>query len=277
MSLLENQARTPYSTFNRSFFLNEDGSVSKKKVDHLIKTLKRIKESSGSEIRLANLTITRHGIHTIHHYPEYIDDIIFLHKCGVLKLRETTLSKLTSYVPFSISDASSGEQSVVISVLGIASQIEDNSIICIDEPEICLHPEWQERYIKILTTTFSMYSGCHFIIATHSPQIVSNLDPVNSYILSLETGETTDAREYIKHSSDFQLVNVFNSPGFRNEYLSRIALNVFAKASKNKTFDDEDISNYNVLLSQRRLLSTDDPVYQLFNAINEMYQTYGRH
>lgn len=58
---------------------------------------------------------------------------------------------------FSIKDASSGEQSIILSILGIASKIKDNSLICIDEPEICLHPEWQEKYIEILTQTFTNY------------------------------------------------------------------------------------------------------------------------
>jgi predicted ATP-binding protein involved in virulence len=217
----------------------------------------------------------RNGIHLHGSLAKNLEDFLFLLKCGILRLRDVTLTKLNSYTPFSIAEASSGEQAVVISILGIASKISNNSVICIDEPEICLHPEWQERYIKILTSTFSMYSNCHFIIATHSPQIVSNLEPENSYILSLETGTTNNASEYIRHSSDFQLANVFNSPGFKNEFLTRIALNIFAKVSKNKTFDDEDISNYELLENQSRLLSHDDPVFQLFNALTEMHQKYG--
>ncbi len=107
-------------------------------------------------------------------------------KCGVVNFQDVTLRKLATNAPFSIAEASSGEQAVVISILGIASQIEDNCIVCIDEPEICLHPEWQERYIKLLHSIFSMYSGCQFIIATHSPQIVSNLEPENSFPKSSE-------------------------------------------------------------------------------------------
>lgn len=269
--------RPAYMGFNRFFFLNEDGSVSNRKVAQLVKVLSKLSDLPVQEMRTIHIEIDSKGIHRSSLSPQYMEDFIFLLKCGLIRLRNVTLTKLTSYTPFPITEASSGEQSVVLSILGIASQIENNSIICIDEPEICLHPEWQERYIKILTSTFSMFSGCHFIIATHSPQIVSNLESKNSYILSLETDRTTDARKYVGHSSDFQLANVFKSPGFKNEYLSRIALNIFAKVSRNKLFDEEDIENYRLLQVQNEYLSQEDPVYQLYQAINEMYQIYGRH
>jgi len=270
-------SRPAYMGFNRFFFLNNDGSVSKKKVAQLVKVLSRLRDLPLHEMRNINIEIDGSGIHSSSLLPGYMEDFIYLLKCGLVRLRNVTLKKLNSHTLFSITEASSGEQSIVLSILGIASQIENNSIICIDEPEICLHPEWQEKYIKILTSTFSMFSGCHFIIATHSPQIVSNLESMNSYILSLETDRTTDAREYVGQSSDFQLANVFKSPGFKNEYLSRIALNIFAKVSKNKSFDGEDIEKYRLLKIQSEFLSQDDPVYQLYRAIKEMYQAYVRH
>lgn len=264
------------STINNAFFYNEDGTVNEEKVAQLVNILKSNKDSPIFINQSVLLKIDKNGLVTDSIYTKKLTDLLFLIKCGALRLRDVTLAKLDSLMPFSIVDASSGEQSVVISILGIASQIEDNSIICIDEPEICLHPEWQERYIKLLTSTFAMYRGCHFIIATHSPQIVSNLEPKSSYVLSLETGKTTNARQYIRHSSDFQLANVFQSPGFKNEYLSRIALNTFAKVSRNKVFDEEDMANLNLLQNLRQSLSIDDPVYQLYQALNEMYDTYGR-
>lgn len=269
--------RPAFLGFNRYFFYNEDGTVSKTKVKELIKVFSKLRNKLFPKNRTVHLELDHRGITTDFEFADYLQDFIFLLRTGLLRLRDVTLTKRQPVTNFSISDASSGEQAVMISLLGIASQIQNGAIICIDEPEICLHPEWQERYIKMLTSTFSLYSGCHFVIATHSPQIVSNLEPYNSYILSAETGQMTHAKNFVGHSSDFQLANVFNSPGFKNEYLSRIALNIFAKVSKNKTFDKEDMTNYRLLKGQRKYLSQDDPVYQLFVALNEMYQTYGRH
>ncbi|MBO0356367.1 AAA family ATPase [Hymenobacter sp. BT186] len=195
---------------------------------------------------------------------------------GILRLREVNLSKINTNRPYSIIDASSGEQSVVIGFLGIASQIKDNSLICIDEPEICLHPEWQEKYIKLLLDTFKHYKGCHFLIATHSPQIISNLDTNNCFVLSMDTGKITNADSLINNSIDFQLANVFKSPGFKNEYLSRIALSVFTKVSSKKQFDNKDTENYTVLISQENFLDREDPVYTLLLAIKKLHKLYAR-
>ncbi len=44
-----------------------------------------------------------------------------------------------------------------MNILGISTEIRDNSLICIDEPELSLHPKWQEKYMKLLMNTFSDY------------------------------------------------------------------------------------------------------------------------
>ncbi|TOO95411.1 ATP-binding protein, partial [Vibrio parahaemolyticus] len=78
-----------------------------------------------------------------------------------------------------LSKRSSGEQCLFLIFMGIISSIEDNALICIDEPEISLHPQWQEKFVDILNDSFSSYKGCHFIIATHSPLIVSDISSSN--------------------------------------------------------------------------------------------------
>ena len=263
-------------SFGSYFHYNDDDMSLTSKLNTIVKVLKRIRKQPPQNLKEFRLRIDGEGIHTSINYPKFIDDFLFLIRCGTMRLKEVRLTKQLAETSVLISEASSGEQAIVLSILGIASQIEDGAVICIDEPEICLHPEWQERYIKLLTSTFATYSSCHFIIATHSPQIVSNLEPENSYILSLESGATTDAREFVRHSADFQLANVFNFPGFKNEYLSRIALNIFAKVSKNKAFDEEDRSSFELLIDQSAFLSADDPVFQLYNALKQMFQAYGR-
>ncbi|MBY8186655.1 ATP-binding protein [Vibrio fluvialis] len=36
--------------------------------------------------------------------------------------------------------------------LGIISSIDDDALILIDEPEISLHPSWQQKFVEILHT-----------------------------------------------------------------------------------------------------------------------------
>lgn len=68
---------------------------------------------------------------------------------------------------------SSGEQNRLLTAIKIISNLENNSLVIIDEPEISLHLHWQQEYHAFLKKMISGHSGVHFIIATHSPIIVS--------------------------------------------------------------------------------------------------------
>ena len=223
-----------------------------------------------------DVEISKNGIRLTDSTYDINEDFLFLAQAGFAKLRDVTFKKKGVDERLRINDASSGEQSVVMSLLGIASQIEDGSLICIDEPEVCLHPEWQEKYIELLTSTFNMYKDCQFIIATHSPQIVANLDANHCYVMPMDSGIAIPAEEFVDKSADFQLAKLFKSPGFKNEYLSRIALNLFVKVSKRKLFDETDILNFSILNDNFELIELHDPVYGLVVAIKEMYAAYGK-
>lgn len=73
----------------------------------------------------------------------------------------------------SIDDLSTGEKELLNKVFSLyASDIKD-SVILIDEPEISLHPSWQNRIVKIYKN-FAKQNNNQIIIATHSPQIVAS-------------------------------------------------------------------------------------------------------
>ncbi|UKY87391.1 AAA family ATPase [Elizabethkingia anophelis] len=81
---------------------------------------------------------------------------------------------------------SSGFKSVFIITLGIIKEIEFRfmdrrivakdfeGVILIDEIELHLHPEWQEKIISILTETFPK---AQFFVTTHSPHVIQCSDP----------------------------------------------------------------------------------------------------
>lgn len=150
-----------------------------------------------------------------------------------------------------------------MSIIGIASQIEDNSLICIDEPEICLHPEWQERYIPILIDTFRHYSGCHFIIATHSPQITSKLIEENCFVISMQDGLARDAKDFVNKSIDFQLASIFKTPGYKNEYLTRVLISYLTNVSANEKISDEEYKTIKDIISLKANIDEKDPVRKL--------------
>lgn len=58
--------------------------------------------------------------------------------------------------------------------------LKGEAIVLIDQIELHLHPSWQREIISALKRTFP---NCQFIITTHSPQVVSNIQPENIYVL----------------------------------------------------------------------------------------------
>jgi predicted ATP-binding protein involved in virulence len=68
---------------------------------------------------------------------------------------------------------SSGEQHEIVVLFQLLFQVREDSIILIDEPELSLHIAWQQQFLSDLEqiTTLAKFD---VIIATHSPQIISN-------------------------------------------------------------------------------------------------------
>jgi len=274
---IKNLNSTITKTLNRKFFIDELGNLDISKVTHLRNILNTFihENSNFRSNRIVYLNVDYNGI-SIESSELFLhnEEILFLINSGILKLKDIGLLKKNRNSVYSIKDSSSGEQSVILSILGIASKITNNSIICIDEPEVCLHPEWQEKYIQILINTFRKFKECHFIIATHSPQIISNLESNNCFIISMEDAEVNNANQFLNNSIDFQLANVFKTPGFKNEYLSRIAFTIFSKVGRYKKFDEEDLNNYRILKDVYKHLENNDPVKEIITVIIELYKKY---
>jgi predicted ATP-binding protein involved in virulence len=61
--------------------------------------------------------------------------------------------------------------------------LQASAIVLIDEIELHLHPAWQRMIIPRLTQTFP---NCQFIVTTHSPQVLSHVDPECIHILDYD-------------------------------------------------------------------------------------------
>ncbi|SEM75704.1 Predicted ATP-binding protein involved in virulence [Stigmatella aurantiaca] len=59
------------------------------------------------------------------------------------------------------------------------------ALVLIDEIELHLHPGWQRGIIAALKRTFT---GCQFVITTHSPQVLSEVHPDDILLLSHRAG-----------------------------------------------------------------------------------------
>ena len=138
-------------------------------------------------------------------------------------IKDVTLYVYKQGLMYSFDDCSSGEKHILFAFLNIARHIHDNSLILIDEPEISLHPNWQMIYITALKQLFHEFSSCHFVIASHSPYLVSDLNPDSSslIVLNMEDGVrsavTLDYSTYA-WSAENILYNVFSVRTTRNFY-----------------------------------------------------------
>lgn len=209
----------------------------------------------------------------------FVDSNKFVHSMmvlideGFIRFTDLHLQK-KQFGEMSLRRASSGEQCMLVMMLGIAGHISDGSLVLIDEPEISLHPEWQERFVNLLKSSFNHFSRCQFIIATHSPQIVSEMDPHNSYVLSLSRNMLKNAAEFSDRSADFQLAELFETPGSRNEYISRRAFNLLARLRASKQSTDADraeLAHLNWLVAAA---SPSDPLVELVESIEKLLGFY---
>ena len=73
----------------------------------------------------------------------------------------------------SLSDLSSGENNLIVIFYETIFNTNENSLVMIDEPEISLNINWHYDFIDTLRD-IRKDKNIHFLIATHSPQIVND-------------------------------------------------------------------------------------------------------
>lgn len=92
---------------------------------------------------------------------------------------------------FTINQLSDGEKCLLAMVGDLARRLaianpslqnplQGEGVVLIDEIELHLHPTWQREIIPALTRTFP---NCQFIVTTHSPQVVSHVEPEGIFLL----------------------------------------------------------------------------------------------
>ena len=140
-----------------------------------------------------------------------------------------------------------------------------DGIILIDEIEIHLHPEWQERIIHILKKTFPC---AQFILTTHSPHVIQTAEPNQVMALQLDENNNVSLRTDLQTSKygfkgwtvEEILYDVMGMHTMRSEMYHNL-IEKFGKAIDNEN-EEEAKSIYAELEqllhprnSQRKLLS----------------------
>jgi predicted ATP-binding protein involved in virulence len=82
---------------------------------------------------------------------------------------------------------------------GLADPLQGEGIILIDEIELHFHPQWQRGILPTLSATFP---NCQFIVSTHSPQIISDVQPDAIYLLQQTPQGLTAAHAVSSYGRD---------------------------------------------------------------------------
>lgn len=227
--------------FYDKFYKDDDGKI-KEIVDYLneLKKSGRLDDKYNSTSKFLRVNFFSNQIDKTELWK-----IIDLEKLDIINVNGIKLNKNNSNM--NISDISSGEYHLLISLIGIFSKIKENSLIMIDEPEISLHPNWQMQYITFLKNVFSKYPSCHFILTSHSHFIVSDLEGKSSSVTALNrNNETNKLESKLLNSDTFGwsaediLYNVFNTYSTRNKFIASDIANILNDLSKG----DKNKSNY---------------------------------
>ena len=127
-----------------------------------------------------------------------------------------------------ILDAASGGIMTIVDLtwrLHLFSQVNDEFVVTIDEPENHLHPTMQRTLMRRLLKAFPK---AQFIIATHSPFMVSSVNDSNVYVLryvnteteEVQSGEQMSPSEYTRVVS--QQLDTVNKAGNASEILREV-------------------------------------------------------
>lgn len=90
---------------------------------------------------------------------------------GTLSFRFVDAEKNVLDAFNTIDRMSSGEKQILILLTFLAFVSEPNQIFVVDEPELSLHPRWQENFLDAVLSQAP--PNTQIILATHSPEIVA--------------------------------------------------------------------------------------------------------
>lgn len=171
---------------------------------------------------------------------------------------------------FELNNASSGELSLICSLIFLSVSVKPNSIVLIDEPENSLHPAWQREYIGKIIAALA-YRNVSVVVATHSPLVVSGALSEHSNIVTVHqmTG-TGPVRLNLNYSSAsgggieailwkaFEVVTPANHfvseeivdamNRFERDQLSKSNLISLIKTMQEKSFDNQQEDFFDAVL-----------------------------
>ena len=178
----------------------------------------------------------------------------------------------------SCNDISSGEFDLLCIIAGALSASESGkTLVLIDEPEISQHPNWQMQIIDLLNDTLKD-SECHFLIATHSHFLVSDLPKYKSSVTYLHNdGQDRLVADRIigdtyGWSAEEVLLKVFKLSTTRNIYLAELVGKLLDRIAKNDINLEEVGTKIKFLSDVLGNMSDVDPMKKIISTIVNTYE-----
>ena len=197
----------------------------------------------------------------------------------IISISEFYFFKNNEKIPFD--DCSSGEKHLLFSLSGILCNIKPTSLVLIDEPEISLHPEWQTQYIGFIKNLFSSYCSCHFIIASHSHYLVSDLEPKSSSLIFLKRSEDdlSPIAEILPFSTytwsaENVIYNIFGVRTTRNYYFESELRKLIQMINEDDASKNIDEINRLIMKIDKLIYDTDDPLNLIIKQAKEFCDVY---
>lgn len=188
-----------------------------------------------------------------------------LKKLKILKSIDITLHKDNNSFP--VNQASSGELTLIASLIFISVNIDNETVILIDEPENSLHPKWQVEYVKKISELF-YFNQPKIIIATHSPLIINgselNIKSVNIY-------KGTSFNIFNKYSKELKNVEQIYDDYFdvttpENRFVSQFVIEKFNLLTDRKI----DFNDFKIMIEELIDNSYDTVQKEALNGIIEL-------
>lgn len=246
--------------------------------DRLRSQLNSISENMGGLRAAARLVLERTSKNFFHFRLDLISPdsgMIYVYE-AVQLLRRLNLIRLHAFEVtrndgsiIDLNEASSGELSIAITFMSLAGRLENDSLVLIDEPETNLHPEWQARYLDLLLETFGSYRNCHFVLATHSPLILSDAPP-NATLASLGGESLRYGREVSGRPVDYLLVEAFDVATADNYYVQEQLVKALRLAADGETNSCEYQEVVQTLAKIRSILDDSPGVVEIIGDLERI-------
>lgn len=169
-------------------------------------------------------------------------------------------------------NASSGELSLISSLLFLIANRDDEPVILVDEPENSLHPSWQREYVDKLLNALE-YQSATIIIATHAPLVVTGALTSSRDLVTVFQIDRGDAKKidlldssHSTESIEEILWRAFDVITPANHYVSEELVGVVSRLEQGEIGADTALARVNAMDEN----SFDSQQHAFFDAVRKL-------